>query len=108
MNTTTKAPTNRIRGKLVVAGSIVMLSAGLATTPAVASIAAPAVATAAATTPQGQDPCDPNNNWLLPPDQRQQQMDNCLNNNGQSQRDRNREQNNAPPPFRMPPSFGSS
>src|SRR6478672_10871797 len=101
MNTTTNARTKSLTVRLVVAGSIFMLPAGLATVPAVATVAAPA--------PPGQDPCDPNNSWLLPPDQIQQQMDNC-NNNGQSQRDRRHEQNSAPGQFQMspPPGFGYS
>ncbi|MFC9549781.1 hypothetical protein ACFTWF_02910 [Rhodococcus sp. NPDC056960] len=109
MNTTTNARTKSLTVRLVVAGSIFMLPAGLAAAPAVASIAVPAVATVAAPAPPGQDPCDPNNSWLLPPDQIQQQMDNC-NNNGQSQRDRRNEQNSAPGQFQMspPPGFGSS
>ena len=111
MNTPTNARTKSVLIRLAVAGSIVTLPAGLAAAPAVASVAAPAVASAAASTaPPGQDPCDPNNNWLLPPDQIQQQMNMCDNNGGQMQRDRNREQNNPPAPFRMspPPMFGSS
>nr|WP_271212948.1 hypothetical protein [Rhodococcus wratislaviensis]GLK39777.1 hypothetical protein GCM10017611_66480 [Rhodococcus wratislaviensis] len=111
MNTTTTARTKILLVRLVVAGSIVTLPAGLAAGPAMAPIAAPAVASAASSTgPAGQDPCGPNNNWLLPPDQIRRQMNMCDNNGGQMQRDRNREQNSPSAPFRMspPPGFGSS
>ncbi|WAM14586.1 hypothetical protein [Rhodococcus sp. JS3073] len=50
MNTTTKARRKILLVRLVVAGSIVTLPAGLAAGPAVASIAAPAVVSAAAST----------------------------------------------------------